>query len=221
MKIVIINSSPRKNGNTAKLCDAFCKGVVATATNSDITTIYLNGLNFKGCQSCFACKLRGSNQYGKCSLNDDLTPILEAVSAADCIVVASPIYLMDVNSSAKAFLERLCFSLGSYEAGYRSLATKEVDVVTIYTMNTKKEFAPVKAMDNVDMYLGHIFSTPQRLCSYNTYQFSDYSKYVVEVFDETEKAKQRETEFSKDLQKAYSLGTDITKHLLEKQRLKI
>jgi len=216
MKIVILNSSPRKNGNTAKLCDAFCEGVEATATTPDITTIFLNGLNFKGCQSCFACKLRGSKQYGKCSLNDDLTPILEAVSTADCIVVASPVYLMDVNSSAKAFLERLCFSLGSYESGYRSLATKKVDVVTIYTMNTKKEFAPVKAMDNVDMFLGHIFSIPHRLCSYDTYQFSDYSKYVVDVFNEAEKAKQRENEFPKDLQKAYTLGADIANHLLEK-----
>jgi len=209
MKIVILNSSPRKNGNTAKLCDAFCEGVVATAMNPDITTIFLNGLNFKGCQSCFACKLKGSKQYGKCSLNDDLTPILEAVKTADCIVVASPIYLMDVNSCAKAFLERLCFSQGSYEAGYRSLATKKVDVVTIYTMNAKKEFAPVKAMDNVDMFLGHIFSTPHRLCSYDTYQFSDYSKYVVDVFNEAEKASQRENEFPKDLQKAYTLGADM------------
>ncbi|MCM1139473.1 MAG: flavodoxin family protein [Muribaculum sp.] len=206
MKIIIINSSPRKNGNTVKLCDAFCEGVVATATSTEITTIFLNGLNFKGCQSCFACKLRGNKQYGRCSLNDDLTPILTSVSEADCIVVASPIYLMDVNSSAKAFLERLCFSLGSYEAGYRSLATKEVEVVTIYTMNTTKECAPVKAMDNVDMFLGHIFSPPHRLCSYNTYQFSDYSKYVVDVFNEAEKAKHRENEFPKDLQKAYTLG---------------
>lgn len=218
MKIVIINSSPRRKGNTSKLCDAFRNGVMATANNTEITTIFLNELDFKGCQSCFACKLRGSKQYGRCSINDDLTPILEAVSAADCIVVASPIYLMDVNSSAKAFLERLCFSLGSYEAGYRSLAKKKADVVTIYTMNTKKEFAPVKAMENVDMFLGHIFSPPYRLCSYDTYQFPDYSKYVVDVFNEAEKADQRESEFPKDLQKAYTLGVDIAYHLLNLNR---
>lgn len=209
MKIVIINSSPRRNGNTAQMCDAFCKGVMATDPNHEIVAVGLNDLNFKGCQSCFACKLKGSKRYGKCSLNDDLTPILEAVNDADCLVVASPIYLMDVNSSAKAFLERLCFSLGSYETGYRSLATREVSVVTIYTMNTTREYAPVRAMDNVDMFLGHIFSTPHRLCSYNTYQFADYSKYVTEVFDETEKAKQRENEFPKELREAFQLGAKV------------
>lgn len=218
MKIVIINSSPRRNGNTAKLCDAFYKGVASTAANPGISTVFLNELYFKGCQSCFSCKLKGSKQYGKCSINDDLTPILEAVCASDCIVVASPIYLMDVNSSAKAFLERLCFSLGSYEAGYRSIATKKVEVVTIYTMNTTMEFAPVKAMDNVDMFLGHIFSPPHRLCSYDTYQFSDYSKYVVDVFNEAEKSRHRENEFPKDLQKAFTLGADIANHLLGKKQ---
>ncbi|WP_300506783.1 flavodoxin family protein [uncultured Duncaniella sp.] len=158
MKILIINSSPRKNGNTAKLCDAFREGAMSTATSPEISTIFLNDLKFKGCQSCFACKLRGSKQYGKCSLNDDLIPVLEAVSTADCIVVGSPIYLMDVNSSAKAFLERLCFSLGSYEAGYRSLAIKKIAVVTIYTMNTTSELAPVKAMDCGYVLRAYIFT---------------------------------------------------------------
>ena len=54
MKIIVINSSPRKNGNTAKLCDAFCKGVLATGKKPEITTVFLNTLSFKGCQSCFS-----------------------------------------------------------------------------------------------------------------------------------------------------------------------
>lgn len=108
MKIIILNSSPRKNGNTTKLCDAFCEGVAATATRPEITTIFLNELNFKGCQSCFACKLRGSKRYGRCSLNDDLTPVLTAVSDADCIVVASPIY--------RRMVKKLCLCIEIAEA---------------------------------------------------------------------------------------------------------
>ncbi|MCM1354804.1 MAG: flavodoxin family protein [Staphylococcus sp.] len=215
MEIIIINSSPRKNGNTAQMCMAFQKGVITTAPNSKITAVFLNDLEFKGCQSCFACKLKCSDRYGKCSLKDDLTPILDMVNTADCIVLASPIYLMDVNSCAKAFLERLCFSLGSYETGYRSLAKKKAAVVTIFTMNTQEKYAPSRAMDNVDMFLGHIFSSPQRLCAYNTYQFSDYSKYRVEVFDEAEKSKYREAVFTEDLQKAHVLGSEIASFLLE------
>lgn len=209
MKILILNCSPRKGGNTSQLCDAFRDGVLAALQECEVSTVFLNDLHFRGCQSCFSCKLKGSSRYGTCSLSDGLTPVLEEISTADCLVVASPIYLMDVTSSAKAFLERLCFSLGSYEAGYRSLAPKSIPVVTIYTMNTTEDLAPTLAMDNVDMFLGHIFSAPQRLCSYNTYQFPDYSRYRVEVFDESDKARHRAEVFPQDLHKAYRLGMDL------------
>ncbi len=208
MKVVIVNGSPRRRGNTAELCEAFKKGVRYANPESEIIDVFLNDLKFKGCQSCFACKLKHGARYGHCSLDDALSPILDAVCDADCLVVASPIYLMDVSSATKAFLERLCFSLGSYEKGYRTLAPRETKVVTIYTMNTSKDFAPVGAMDNIDMFLGHVFSKPRRLCAYNTYQFSDYSRYVVEVFDEQEKACYREQYWPGDIAQAFAFGRE-------------
>ena len=209
MKVVIINGSPRKNGNTARLSEAFQAGVLSASIDNEVVQYFLPSLTYKGCQSCFSCKLKDGKSYGKCAMNDQLTPILADIRNADCLVVATPIYLMDATSSTKAFLERLGFSLGSYEQAYRSLAPKKLDVVTIYTMNTTPEYQPQNAMDNVDMFLGHIFSKPRRLCSYNTYQFSNYSKYVVEVFDEAEKALYRDQNFQKDLDSAYALGKII------------
>lgn len=209
MKVVIVNGSPRKSGNTAQLCNAFQDGVMATAPDCEIVRFNLDDLTFKGCRSCFSCKLRNSSRYGVCSFKDELSPVLDEVLTADCIVVASPIYFMDVSSAVKAFLERLCFSLGSYEQGYKSLAPKKVRVVTIYTMNTPADLSPVLAMDNMDMFLNHIFSAPKRICAYNTYQFSDYSKYVVDVFDEKEKAQYREKHWPCDLETAYNTGREI------------
>ena len=76
-------------------------------------------------------------------------------------------------------------------------------------MNTPKEFQPTSAMENVERFLGHIFSQPHRVCLYNTYQFSDYSKYVVEVFDEKDKSSYRENMLSKELNEAFLLGLKI------------
>lgn len=215
MKVVIINGSPRKDGNTAQVCAAFENGIRFSNPHCKIAHVYLNDLSFKGCQSCFACKLRNGRSYGMCAVNDDLKSVLEEVITADCIVVASPVYLMDVSSATKAFLERLCFSLGSYEQGYRSLAPKNIRVASIYTMNTTEANAPVNAMDNVDMFLTHIFSKPQRVCAYNTYQFKDYSRYVVEVFDEAEKALYREMHREDELTKAYEAGRDIASDIMK------
>lgn len=208
MKAVIVNGSPRRRGNTAELCGAFKSGIREANPECEIMEVALNDMKFRGCQSCFSCKLKGSVRYGQCALSDELSPVLEAVSDADCLVVASPIYLMDVSSATKAFLERICFSLGSYEDGYKSLAHKRTKVVTIYTMNTSETFAPTNAMDNVDMFLGHVFTSSQRLCAYNTYQFPDYSRYIVEVFDEREKASYRERHWTEVMAQAYALGRE-------------
>lgn len=214
MKITIINGSPRKSGNTSKMCDAFARGIRDIYPKAEIVTIFLYDLSFKGCVSCFACKLKGGVSYGKCDLHDDLTPVLQEASNSDMLVLASPIYLMDITGEMKSFLERLCYPYGSYETGYRSLAPKKMKTVTIYTMNTLPEYAPQGAMDNIDMFVGHIFTPPKRICAYNTYQFRDYSKYLVEVFSESEKNGYKNTIFPKELLAAFNLGKDLAYNLL-------
>lgn len=210
MKTVILNGSPRRKGNTAVLCDAFRDGIISVSPDSEVISYHLNDFTYKGCQSCFACKLKGSKSYGRCSYQDALSPILEEIMSADILVVATPIYLMDATSSVKSLLERLCFSLGSYELRYKSLANNKPVVVTIYTMNCTEEYAPVHAMDNMDMFLGHVFTEPHRICAYNTYQFHDYPRYKVEVFDEKEKAAYRQAHWREDIRRVTSLATIIT-----------
>ncbi|MBR1486113.1 MAG: flavodoxin family protein, partial [Synergistaceae bacterium] len=46
----------------------------------------------------------------------------------------------------------------------------------------------------------------EMLCAYNTYQFSDYSRYAVTLFKEEDKAKYRDEHFEQDLKNAYELG---------------
>lgn len=206
MKTVIINGSSRKEGNTMEMCESFAKGIQLKYPDAEITFIHLYDYTFKGCRSCFSCKQKGGKSYGQCSIKDELTPVLQIVSTADCLVIASPIYLMDITGAMKSFLERLCFPYGSYELGYRSLAPKKMRTVTIYTMNCHSEMAPVQTMDNIDIFMGHIFTPPERLCAYSTYQFHDYSKYVVEVFSESDKAQYRSDVHPQELEKAFQLG---------------
>lgn len=209
MEIIIINGSPRVDGNTVRMCQAFAGGVKSSGKNISFEIVNLYELDFKGCKSCFACKRKGAESYGKCVLKDAVSPVLEKVKNAGAVVFASPVYLMDITGEMKSFLERLLFPLATYEAGYRTIAPKRMPVVTIYTMNVPREMAPVAAFDNVENFIGHVFSPPQRLCAYNTYQFRDYSRYVVEVFSEAAKREYREKFFPEDLQAAFDLGHKI------------
>ena len=65
------------------------------------------------------------------------------------------------------------------------------------------------------MFMGHIFTPPTRICAYNTYQFHDYSKYVVKVFSESEKNGYKEKFFPNELLTAFNLGKELALSLEE------
>lgn len=214
-KIYIINGSPRKNQNTAKMCSSFALGVESTGIEAEIVNLY--DLNFKGCQSCFACKLRGGKNLGRCAYPDDLKEVLNKVSYSNGIAFASPIYFGDVTGVMKAFMERLLFPFVTYDENYTPIPPKKLETAVIYTMNVNEEMfiksyigannsGPLGFFEN---WISHIYKKPVRVCAFNTYQFSDYSKYVADVWDEKEKAKQRDEVFPIDLKNAYEAGKNM------------
>lgn len=209
MNTLIINGSPRKEGNTAQLCRAFVEGVKAQRKDAVVEMVNLYDYNYKGCRSCFACKRKGAATYGKCVVKDEISPILDKALNTDILVLASPIYLMDVSGEYKSFLERLLFPVASYEVGYKSLAVKRMQVATIYTMNVPREMCPDQVLASSEYFIGHVFREPRRVCAYNTYQFDDYSKYEVEVFDEAQKRRHRAEIFPLEWKEAYDLGKSM------------
>ena len=107
MKVIAINGSPRKKWNTARLLEHALKG--AESMGAETKLIHLYDLDYKGCMSCFACKLKGGESFGRCAVNDDLAPILEEIKSADAFILGSPIYFGDVTGEMRSFLERLLF----------------------------------------------------------------------------------------------------------------
>jgi multimeric flavodoxin WrbA len=100
MRIVSLLGSPRPNGNSSTIARHFCGA--AERCGADVRTFALNELAYRGCQGCMACKTK----LDKCVLQDDLTEILAAVSDADILALASPVYFWDVSSQVKAFIDR-------------------------------------------------------------------------------------------------------------------
>ena len=77
MKVIAINGSPRKKWNTATLLEKALEGAASEGAETEL--IHLYDLNFKGCTSCFACKLKDGKSYGKCAMKDELTPVLDKI----------------------------------------------------------------------------------------------------------------------------------------------
>lgn len=209
-KVIILNGSPRKNWNTHKMCESFAKGVSESGAEAEIINLY--DIDFKGCRSCFACKLKDGKNFGRCAYPDGLTPILDKIAAADGVVIASPIYFGDITGVMRSCLERLVFPFFEYKQGYPSIAPKKLKTAVIYTMNVPADLCEQfysGLFNRIEGFVETAFSKPERICACDTYQFPDYDKYVCEVFDKNHKLKQKEEQFPIDLQKAFEIGKNF------------
>ena len=140
---------------------------------------------------------------------------MEKCIQADAIIIGSPVYFSYPTGEFRSFLERLLFPVHTYlvdkqTGSLKSLRPKTIPVGVIFTMNCpenlmKKYNYPTILEDNVNS-LNHVFGYSEALYSCDTYQFTDYSKYDIDLFDENHKAQVRETQFPKDLQKAFDMG---------------
>ena len=100
MKVLCVQGSPRKKGNSATIARRFLD--VAQERGATVETYVLNELDYRPCQACYACKTKLEH----CALKDDLTPVLKAFGDCDLIVVATPVYYGDISAQTKAFIDR-------------------------------------------------------------------------------------------------------------------
>ena len=130
---IAINGSPRRNGNTSTLLQHAIQGAQSAGAKTELVHLY--SLNFKGCTSCFACKLK-SRPHGTCAMKDDLSPVLERIKEADAVIFGSPIYFMNISAGMAAFIERLFFSNYIYSDEF--IFPKKLPSAYFYTMNMTK-----------------------------------------------------------------------------------
>lgn len=208
MKVLAINGSPRKKWNTATLLQNTLDGAASKGAETELVHLY--DLDFKGCTSCFACKLKGGKSYGRCALQDGLTPILEKIPDVDALILGSPIYFGTVTGEMRCFMERLFFPYLAYTSPPSSLFPKKIPTAFIYTMNISeegmKEFHYTVHTDLNESVLNRMFGHAESLFSFETLQFEDYSKVVFNYFDPEERKERRRTVFPQDCQRAFDLG---------------
>jgi multimeric flavodoxin WrbA len=103
MKVIIINGSPRHDGNTSLAVNE----IVKIFSEQDIETevCQIGGKNIRGCIACNKCA-----EIGKCVFSDEVNEIAEKFEKADGLIVASPVYYASTNGTIISFLDRLFYS---------------------------------------------------------------------------------------------------------------
>ncbi len=103
MKILLINGSPRRNGNTAAALAEMVR--VFEAEGFETETVQIGAEAIRGCVACGGC-----GRLGKCVFDDAVNAIAPKFGAADALIVGTPVYYASANATLTALLDRLFYS---------------------------------------------------------------------------------------------------------------
>ena len=105
MNVLIFSGSPRENGNTETLIKNVVNGVEKTGSTCEVVRLAEEKIH--PCLGCGGCE-----KEGNCVINDDMQNLYKKITAADRVIIASPIYFYGVTAQTKAFIDR-CQALWS------------------------------------------------------------------------------------------------------------
>ena len=129
-RILILNGSPRENGNTRMLSDAFVTRAVQKGHIIKKYNIY--DLNIGGCTDCDKCFSEGL----PCVIEDDFNELANELVKADVIVFSAPVYFYSLPGPMKNFIDRLnCFHVGK-----KNLSGKKYAIMSCCEENDMSSF---------------------------------------------------------------------------------
>ena len=103
MKVLMLNGSPRKDGNTSIALEEMKKIFEAEGVETDIVRV--GNKDVRGCIACGRCY-----ELGKCVFDDVVNELAPKFEAADGLVITSPVYYASANATLIAVLDRLFYS---------------------------------------------------------------------------------------------------------------
>lgn len=111
MKIIAINSSPRKPGSLSSLVEEACRG--ARDKGARVEEVRLAELNIGYCRFCMTCFRDPDSQIGRCVQDDDMKQVLTLLKEADGYIMASQVSSGHANAIFKTFIERCTYTAGT------------------------------------------------------------------------------------------------------------
>ena len=119
-KAIVMLGSPRRRGNSEILAEKAMEGIKEAGGAYEV--FRLNTMNIRPCQACKYCREEG---HTLCTIHDDMDAVYAALTGADVLLLASPIYMFTVSAQLKLFMDRCYACLGA-------LAGKRIGVLLTY-----------------------------------------------------------------------------------------
>lgn len=105
MRVLSVNGSPRKQGNTHIMLHRVCESL--SDAGAEIEEVYLHGMDLSPCAACMRCvEINDGHCHGE---DDDCNELIEQSRAADVILLGSPVYFGSMTGQIKAYMDRVGF----------------------------------------------------------------------------------------------------------------
>jgi multimeric flavodoxin WrbA len=113
MKVLLINGSPRRNGNTFLALTEIANQLATEGIDTEIVQIGVKPV--RGCIACGQCKKNGDN---RCVFGDDIcNSVSEKMRSSDALIVGSPVYYGQPNGTVLSLVQRMLYSAGAFFSG--------------------------------------------------------------------------------------------------------
>ena len=200
MKTIVINAGPKRRDCNARLAKSSLEG--AESVGAEVEYVDLYKLNLSGCRVCLICK--NDEDVCKCFWRDELSPLIERIFEADCVLIAAPIFFSQPTSHYMALLERLVYCMVSYKTGNKFKG--KVNVGLFYTINYPMDYFEKsvrphmkQSEDLLKMLNGNVVI--------ETYQ--NISKNMSSSSTDDELKLKRE-QFARDLESVFEIGAELS-----------
>ena len=147
MQTLVIQGSPKKNGNTATLTKRFLEGLASSGSEVEINEFWLNDLDIQPCQGCFQC-----TGTSRCIYDDDMQEIYPAIELSELVVFAVPIYWWHMNAQTKLCIDRMT-ALLSPDDSLPALANKHIVLIVAYNFRSCAE-CTIKMFEDFKEWIG-------------------------------------------------------------------
>ena len=151
-KVLVLNGSPRKNGNTAVLSSRLSDG--ASSVGADVESITLHNLDISPCDACDYCQ---ENENG-CIIEDDMQILYPKLRDSDVVVIASPVYFSGLTAQSKLCLDRW---YAMEEGDDFELKGKKLALLMVYgdsDLYSSGGITVILALENICRYVGMDFA---------------------------------------------------------------
>ncbi|MDD1686227.1 flavodoxin family protein [Methanoregula sp.] len=190
-----ISGSPHRHGNTETLLDSFLDG--ARSAGAVVEKVVLKDLDYSACRGCNAC-----HKDGECIVKDDAIPLFERMMAADCVVVASPIYSMGITAQLKGFIDRGQFLWA------RRFVTKTLEFSPEHLARHKGIFISTAGQNRDNVFDG---AYPSLTALFHDAGFEYYGNIVANNMDEHKGIKNHPTALADAFRKGQTIVAEIEK----------